>query len=82
MVVLSQYDEKAMVDSVAWLNPVTFSFDVTAELMHYKEGVYPRWDVDLHSLSTHSFTVAHEQRVVRSMFDIQSFFLCFFLGYI
>lgn len=37
-----QNDEKAMVDAVARLNPVTFSFDVTADFMHYKEGVYTR----------------------------------------
>lgn len=29
-----------MVDAVARLNPVTLSFDVTADFMHYKEGVY------------------------------------------
>uniref|UniRef100_A0A3B5AX22 Pro-cathepsin H-like n=1 Tax=Stegastes partitus TaxID=144197 RepID=A0A3B5AX22_9TELE len=34
------YDEKAMVEAVASLNPITFSFDVTADFMHYKEGVY------------------------------------------
>ncbi|XP_026149409.1 pro-cathepsin H-like [Mastacembelus armatus] len=37
---ITRYDEKAMVDAVAWLNPVTFSFDVMADFMHYKEGVY------------------------------------------
>lgn len=40
--VYPQSDEKAMVDAVARLNPVTFSFDVTADFMHYKEGVYTR----------------------------------------
>ncbi|XP_071344521.1 pro-cathepsin H-like [Trachinotus anak] len=37
---ITSNDEKAMVDAVAWLNPVTFSFDVTADFVHYKEGVY------------------------------------------
>ncbi|KAM7406360.1 hypothetical protein PAMP_000741 [Pampus punctatissimus] len=37
---ITSYDEKAMVDAVARLNPVTFAFQVTAEFMHYKEGVY------------------------------------------
>ncbi|XP_040896912.1 pro-cathepsin H-like isoform X2 [Toxotes jaculatrix] len=37
---ITSYDEKAMVDAVARLNPVSFSFDVTSEFMHYKEGVY------------------------------------------
>uniref|UniRef100_A0A3Q0SXE0 Cathepsin H n=1 Tax=Amphilophus citrinellus TaxID=61819 RepID=A0A3Q0SXE0_AMPCI len=35
-----QDDEKAMVDAVAWLNPITFSFDATADFKHYKDGVY------------------------------------------
>uniref|UniRef100_A0A672JP85 Pro-cathepsin H n=1 Tax=Salarias fasciatus TaxID=181472 RepID=A0A672JP85_SALFA len=34
------YDEEAMVDAVARLNPITFSFDVTADFMHYREGVF------------------------------------------
>ncbi|TNN70101.1 Pro-cathepsin H [Liparis tanakae] len=34
------YDEKAMVDAVARLNPVSFGYDVTDDFMHYKEGVY------------------------------------------
>ncbi|XP_053271009.1 pro-cathepsin H isoform X1 [Pleuronectes platessa] len=37
---ITSCDEKAMVDAVAWLNPVTFSFDVTSDFMHYKDGVY------------------------------------------
>ncbi|XP_076593393.1 pro-cathepsin H-like [Chaetodon auriga] len=37
---ITRYDEKAMVDAVARLNPVSFAFDVTSEFMHYKEGVY------------------------------------------
>ncbi|XP_034429336.1 pro-cathepsin H isoform X2 [Hippoglossus hippoglossus] len=37
---ITSYDEKAMVDAVAWLNPVTFSFDATSDFMHYKDGVY------------------------------------------
>ncbi|XP_053172817.1 pro-cathepsin H-like [Scomber japonicus] len=37
---ITSYDEKAMVDAVARLNPVTFSFQVTADFVHYKEGVY------------------------------------------
>ncbi|GAA6217712.1 pro-cathepsin H-like [Lates japonicus] len=37
---ITSNDEKAMVDAVARLNPVTFSFDVTDEFMHYREGVY------------------------------------------
>ncbi|XP_045889126.1 pro-cathepsin H-like isoform X1 [Micropterus dolomieu] len=37
---ITSYDEKAMVDAVASLNPVSFAFDVTHEFMHYKEGVY------------------------------------------
>lgn len=42
MFVHPQYDEKAMVDAVARLNPVSFAFEVTADFMHYKEGVYTR----------------------------------------
>ncbi|KAK0132760.1 Pro-cathepsin H [Merluccius polli] len=34
------YDEKAMVDAVARLNPVSLGFEVTSDFMHYKEGVY------------------------------------------
>ncbi|KAM3625078.1 uncharacterized protein V6R79_006534 [Siganus canaliculatus] len=34
------YDEKAMVDAVARLNPVSFAFEVTNDFMHYKDGVY------------------------------------------
>uniref|UniRef100_A0A672JTG1 Cathepsin H n=1 Tax=Salarias fasciatus TaxID=181472 RepID=A0A672JTG1_SALFA len=30
----------SMVDAVARLNPITFSFDVTADFMHYREGVF------------------------------------------
>ncbi|KAA8595429.1 hypothetical protein FQN60_010720 [Etheostoma spectabile] len=37
---ITSYDEKAMVDAVARLNPVSFCFQVTADFMHYKEGVY------------------------------------------
>uniref|UniRef100_A0A8C5B3A3 Cathepsin H n=1 Tax=Gadus morhua TaxID=8049 RepID=A0A8C5B3A3_GADMO len=37
---LLQYDEKAMVDAVARLNPVSLGFEVTSDFMHYKEGVY------------------------------------------
>ncbi|XP_067351475.1 pro-cathepsin H-like isoform X2 [Channa argus] len=37
---ITSYDEKAMVDAVTWLNPVTFSFEVMPDFMHYKEGVY------------------------------------------
>ncbi|KAG7222419.1 hypothetical protein INR49_016279 [Caranx melampygus] len=37
---ITSNDEKAMVDAVARLNPVTLGFDVTADFMHYKEGVY------------------------------------------
>ncbi|KAL3065235.1 hypothetical protein OYC64_015416 [Pagothenia borchgrevinki] len=37
---ITSYDEKAMVDAVARLNPVSFGFEVTADFMHYKEGVY------------------------------------------
>uniref|UniRef100_A0A8C2X4F7 Cathepsin H n=1 Tax=Cyclopterus lumpus TaxID=8103 RepID=A0A8C2X4F7_CYCLU len=37
---ITSYDEKAMVDAVARLNPVSFAFEVTADFMHYKEGVY------------------------------------------
>ncbi|XP_037553474.1 pro-cathepsin H-like, partial [Nematolebias whitei] len=33
-------DEKAMVDAVARLNPITFSFDVTSDFKHYKDGVF------------------------------------------
>ncbi|XP_013865872.1 pro-cathepsin H [Austrofundulus limnaeus] len=33
-------DEKAMVDAVARLNPITVSFDVTSDFKHYKDGVY------------------------------------------
>ncbi|XP_075934142.1 pro-cathepsin H-like isoform X2 [Anarhichas minor] len=39
---ITSYDEKAMVDAVARLNPVSFAFEVTAEFKHYKEGVYTR----------------------------------------
>lgn len=42
-----QYDEKAMVDAVARLNPVSFAFEVVSDFMHYKEGVYTRWAADL-----------------------------------
>ncbi|XP_061820404.2 pro-cathepsin H isoform X1 [Nerophis lumbriciformis] len=37
---ISSYDEDAMLDAVARLNPVTFGFEVTADFMHYKDGVY------------------------------------------
>ncbi|XP_034726535.1 pro-cathepsin H-like [Etheostoma cragini] len=37
---ITSYDEKAMVDAVARLNPVSFAFQVKADFMHYKEGVY------------------------------------------
>ncbi|XP_035508187.1 pro-cathepsin H-like [Morone saxatilis] len=37
---ITSYDEKAMVDAVARLNPVSFAFEVTADFVHYKEGVY------------------------------------------
>uniref|UniRef100_A0A8C9Z5J6 Pro-cathepsin H n=1 Tax=Sander lucioperca TaxID=283035 RepID=A0A8C9Z5J6_SANLU len=37
---ITSYDEKAMVDAVARLNPVSFGFQVTADFMHYREGVY------------------------------------------
>ncbi|KAK2853612.1 hypothetical protein Q5P01_006273 [Channa striata] len=37
---ITSYDEKAMVDAVTWLNPVTFCFEVMPDFMHYKEGVY------------------------------------------
>uniref|UniRef100_G3PVT3 Cathepsin H n=1 Tax=Gasterosteus aculeatus aculeatus TaxID=481459 RepID=G3PVT3_GASAC len=40
---ITSYDEKAMVDAVARLNPVSFAFEVTADFMHYKEGVYTRY---------------------------------------
>uniref|UniRef100_A0A3Q1AZ88 Cathepsin H n=1 Tax=Amphiprion ocellaris TaxID=80972 RepID=A0A3Q1AZ88_AMPOC len=40
---ITSYDEKAMTDAVAWLNPITLSFDVTSDFMHYKEGVYSRY---------------------------------------
>lgn len=43
MLVDPQYDEKAMVDAVAKLNPVSFAFEVTEDFLHYKEGVYSRW---------------------------------------
>lgn len=49
MFVHSQYDENAMVETVASLNPVTFSFVATAEFMHYKDGVYTRWDEDINN---------------------------------
>ncbi|XP_069029607.1 pro-cathepsin H-like [Embiotoca jacksoni] len=37
---ITSYDEKAMVDAVSRLNPVTFSFDAADDFMHYKDGVY------------------------------------------
>ncbi|CAJ1049008.1 pro-cathepsin H-like [Xyrichtys novacula] len=37
---ITAYDEKAMIDAVAWLNPISFAFEVTADFMHYKKGVY------------------------------------------
>ncbi|KAJ3593972.1 hypothetical protein NHX12_006305 [Muraenolepis orangiensis] len=37
---ITSYDEKAMVDVVARLNPVSLGFEVTSDFMHYKEGVY------------------------------------------
>lgn len=61
----SQYDEKAMVDAVARLNPVTFGFDVTADFKHYKEGVYSRWDQDLdNSTSAYTHTTIQEVELV------------------
>ncbi len=42
MLIHPQYDEKAMVDVVARLNPVSFAFEVTEDFMHYKDGVYRR----------------------------------------
>ncbi len=43
MLIHPQYDEKAMVDVVARLNPVSFAFEVIEDFMHYKDGVYRRW---------------------------------------
>uniref|UniRef100_A0A3Q3BG25 Pro-cathepsin H-like n=1 Tax=Kryptolebias marmoratus TaxID=37003 RepID=A0A3Q3BG25_KRYMA len=37
---ITSYDEKAMVDAVAQLNPITFCFDVTPDFKHYKDGFY------------------------------------------
>ncbi|XP_037342411.1 pro-cathepsin H [Pungitius pungitius] len=37
---ITSYDEKAMVDAVARLNPVSLAFEVIADFMHYREGVY------------------------------------------
>ncbi|XP_061621722.1 pro-cathepsin H [Phyllopteryx taeniolatus] len=37
---ITSYDEQAMVDAVARLNPVTFGFEVTDDFMQYKDGVY------------------------------------------
>ncbi|XP_046897895.1 pro-cathepsin H-like [Hypomesus transpacificus] len=37
---ITSYDEKGMVDAVARLNPVSFGYEVTADFIHYKEGVY------------------------------------------
>ncbi|XP_077568786.1 pro-cathepsin H [Stigmatopora nigra] len=37
---ITTYDEEAMVDAVARLNPVTFGFEVMDDFMFYKDGVY------------------------------------------
>ena len=65
MLIYLQYDEKAIVDAVARLNPVSFAFEVTEDFMHYKEGVYTRWVKDPSDSTntfvfTHAFTDVHE----------------------
>lgn len=37
-----QYDEDGMVEAVGKHNPVSFAFEVTANFMHYKKGVYSK----------------------------------------
>uniref|UniRef100_A0A1A7Y3W4 Pro-cathepsin H n=1 Tax=Iconisemion striatum TaxID=60296 RepID=A0A1A7Y3W4_9TELE len=37
---ITAYDETGMVDAVGTHNPVSFAFEVTADFMHYKQGVY------------------------------------------
>lgn len=39
-----QYDEMGIVDAVATRNPVSFAFEVTPDFMHYRQGVYSRWE--------------------------------------
>ncbi|NXX77684.1 CATH protein, partial [Urocolius indicus] len=45
-ILLLQYDEDGMVEAVGRHNPVSFAFQVTANFMHYRKGVYsnPRCD--------------------------------------
>ncbi|XP_060891310.1 pro-cathepsin H [Labrus mixtus] len=37
---ITAYDEMGMVDAVGTRNPVSFAFEVTADFMHYSQGVY------------------------------------------
>ena len=37
-----QNDEEAMVEAVALHNPVSFAFEVTADFMMYRKGIYSR----------------------------------------
>ncbi|KAM6980147.1 pro-cathepsin H-like [Aplochiton taeniatus] len=37
---ITSYDEKGMVDAVATRNPVSFGYEVTADFVHYKDGIY------------------------------------------
>ncbi|KAL2088805.1 hypothetical protein ACEWY4_015704 [Coilia grayii] len=37
---ITRYDEMGMVDAVARLNPVSFAYEVTADFVHYKDGIY------------------------------------------
>lgn len=42
--VILQYDEAGLEDSVATRNPVSFAFEVTSDFMSYDQGVYTRSD--------------------------------------
>ncbi|XP_041917304.1 pro-cathepsin H-like [Alosa sapidissima] len=37
---ITRYDEMGMLDAVARLNPVSFAYEVTADFVHYKDGIY------------------------------------------
>lgn len=37
-----QNDEEAMVEAVALYNPVSFAFEVTADFMMYRKGIFSR----------------------------------------
>lgn len=37
---ITRYDEMGMVDALANYNPVSFAYEVVADFMHYKDGIY------------------------------------------